>query len=43
MVGVKVAIIDQTLSFEHGILLPHVEYVSNIIDYKEYGDAEKKK
>lgn len=39
--GVKVAIIDQTLSFEHGKILPHVEYVSNIIDYKEYGDAEK--
>lgn len=39
--GVKVAIIDQTLSSEQGKILPHVEYVSNIIDYKEYGDAEK--
>lgn len=37
--GVKVAIIDQTLSSEEGKLMPHSEYVKNIIDYKEFGNA----
>lgn len=38
--GVRVAIIDQTLSSEQGELMPHAEYAQNIIDYKEYGDAK---
>jgi len=39
--GVKVAIIDQTLSSENGVIMPHVEYFSRIVDYKEYGGADK--
>jgi len=38
--GIKVAIIDQTLSSETGELAPHSEYSSNIFDYKEFGDAK---
>lgn len=39
--GVRVAIIDQTLSSEDGKFMPHSEYLSNIVDYKEFGDAAK--
>lgn len=38
--GIKVAIIDQTLSSERGELIQHSEYASNIVDYKEIGDAK---
>ncbi|UMX48159.1 MAG: S8/S53 family peptidase [Candidatus Nealsonbacteria bacterium DGGOD1a] len=38
--GVRVAIIDQTLSSETGEFVAHSEYATNIIDYKEYGDAK---
>ena len=38
--GIRVAIIDQTLSSEKGELASHSEYTSNIIDYKEFGDAK---
>jgi hypothetical protein len=38
--GIRVAIIDQTLSSEQGEFMPHAEYAKNIVDYKEYGDAE---
>lgn len=38
--GIKVAIIDQTLSSEQGEIMPHSEYAGKIIDYKEYGDAK---
>jgi len=37
--GVKVAIIDQSLSAENGELMPHSEYAQNIVDYKEYGNV----
>lgn len=38
--GVRVAIIDQTLSSEQVEFMPHAEYSRNIVDYKEYGDAK---
>lgn len=38
--GVRVAIIDQTLSSENGELIAHSEYASKIIDYREFGDAK---
>lgn len=38
--GIRVAIIDQTLSSEKRELAPHSEYASNIIDYKEFGDVK---
>jgi len=37
--GIKVAIIDQSLSSENGEIMQHEEYVSSIVDYKEYGEA----
>lgn len=39
--GVRVAIIDQTLSSEQGEFMPHAEYTQSIVDYKEYGDAKE--
>lgn len=41
--GVRVAIIDQTLSSEQGEFMPHTEYASKIINYQEYGDAKDEK
>ena len=38
--GVRVAIIDQTLSSRQGELVQHSEYAARIIDYKEFGDAK---
>lgn len=38
--GIKVAIIDQSLSSETGELMLHSEYASKIIDYKEFGDTK---
>ena len=38
--GIRVAIIDQTLSSEKGEFVPHSEYASNIVDYKEFGEAK---
>ena len=37
--GVKVAIIDQTLSSNTGELMKHREYISQITDYHDYGSA----
>ena len=37
--GIRVAVIDQTLSLESGIM-SHQEYASRIIDYKEFGDVK---
>lgn len=37
--GIKVAIIDQSLSSEKGEFMPHQEFADNLVDYKTYGDA----
>ena len=38
--GVTVAIIDQSLASKRGEFMPHQEYASNIVDYKEFGLPE---
>lgn len=38
--GVRVAIIDQTLSSETGEFVPHSEYAQSIVGYKEFGEAK---
>lgn len=38
--GIKVAIIDQTLSSGTGNFVSHLEYASAIFDYKEFGNAK---